>query len=116
MNQRDLVLLNLKRNDLDYLIRAREALNCADECLKKKDITFAKQLINEFVFCDNIKSRISSTDELKLIVILLSEFYTRDDPSRLALFFHIFEIGKNSRKFVLLKFIIVAIYIESKTV
>lgn len=56
---------------------------------------------------------LNSTQELQLTCILLSEFFTRDDPTRLALFFHVFghEVSKSSRKFVLLKFIITAIAI-----
>ena len=103
-----MILLNLKRNDLDYYTKAREALINADEALKRKDTGFARQLINDFVFSSHL---LNSTQELQLICILLNDFFNRDDASKLGLFFNIFEIGKNSRKFVLLKFIITAIAI-----
>jgi hypothetical protein len=115
MNPRELLLLTLRRNENDYNLRAREALANADEALRIQDVNFARILINEFVF-DTKASRLTSTQELQLVVILLTDFFMRDDPARLALFFNIFEIGKNSRKSVLLKFIITAIGIQSKPV
>lgn len=111
MISKDMILLNLKRNDLDYSTRAREALLNADEALKRKDGIFVRQLINDFVFPS--QHMLNSTQELQLICILLNDFFTRDDPSKLAMFFHIFEIGKNSRKFILLKFILTAIAVKN---
>lgn len=57
--------------------------------------------------------RISSFQELQLVVILLNEIFAADDPSKPFLFFNIFEPGKNSRKYLLLKFILTAIAIKS---
>lgn len=113
MLQKDMILINLKRNDLDYYVKAREALLNADEAIKRKDVVFARQLINDFVFSAHL---LNSTQELQLICILLNDFFTRDDPNKLGLFFNVFEIGKNSRKFVLLKFIITAIAIGNSPV
>lgn len=112
MIPKEMILLNLKRNDLDYYLKAREALKNADEALKTKDFAFAKQLI-EIVFPSH---SLNSTQELQLTCILLTDFFTRDDPTRLSLFFNVFEVGKNSRKFVLLKFIITAIAVGNAPV
>lgn len=113
MNPRELILINLKRHDLDYTTRVREALIHADDALRKKDVVFARQIISEIVFMDNKASRLNSTQELQFIVVLLTDFFIRDDPTKLALFFNIFEVGKNSRKFILIKFIIISIAIQN---
>lgn len=113
MIPKDMILLNLKRNDLDYYVKAREALLNADEALKRKDNAFARQLIDNFVFPSH---SLNSSQELQLMCILLTDFFTRDDPTRLNLFFNVFEVGKNSRKFVLLKFIITAIAVGNVAV
>lgn len=112
LNSRELLLLNLKRNDIEYSVKAREALLNAEDALRKKDIMFARQLIEQFVFFENQKLCRTQDYQLQLVVLLLNDFFTRDDPARLALFFNIFEIGKNSRKAVLLKFILTAIAID----
>lgn len=111
MIPKDMMLLNLKRTDIDYSIKAREALMNADEALKRKDNAFARSLI-EVIF----PSHFNSSQELQLLTILLTDFFNRDDPSRLNLFFNVFEVGKNSRKFVLLKFIITAIAVGNAAV
>lgn len=48
-------------------------------------------------------------------MILLNEIFAVDDPSKPFLFFNIFEPGKNSRKYLLLKFILTAISIKSSS-
>ncbi|CAG9807970.1 unnamed protein product [Chironomus riparius] len=113
MNPRELILINLKRQDLDYAVKVREALIHADDALRKKDIVFGRQIISEIIFMDNKTSRLNRTQELQLIVALLTDFFTRDDPTRLGLFFNIFEVGKNSRKFILIKFIIISIALQN---
>lgn len=52
------------------------------------------------------------------MVVLLSDFFVADhaDPSKIAFFFNIFELGKHSRKFVLLKFILTGVAIQSSAV
>lgn len=74
MNPRELLMINLRRQDLDYQTRAREALIHAEEALRKKDVQFAKQLTNEFVFCEKSKpsGRFNNTTEIQLVVILLT--------------------------------------------
>lgn len=37
MNQKDLLMLNLRRQDLDYQMKAREALIHVEDSLRKKD-------------------------------------------------------------------------------
>lgn len=113
MNQRELILMNLKRHDLEYATKVREALMHAGDALRMKDVVFGRQIISEIVFMDNKASRLNSTQELQLIVVLLTEFFTRDDLTRLPLLFNIFEVGKNSRKFVLIKFIIISIALQN---
>lgn len=56
---------------------------------------------------------ISSFQELQLVVILLNDIFAVDDASKPFLFFTIFEPGKNSRKYLLLKFILTAIAMKS---
>lgn len=71
------------------------------------------------MFCEKTKSgRINSTQETQLMVVLLSDFFVADhaDPSKIAFFFNIFELGKHSRKFVLLKFILLGVAIQSSAV
>lgn len=102
----------LSSTKVDYAARIREALVRADDALRKKDIVFARQIINEMIFQENT-ARLNSTQELTLITILLGEFFVRDDPTNLPLFFNIFEVGKNSRKFILIKFIMLSIGIQS---
>lgn len=73
--------------------------------------------MNEFVFCEKTKAgRINTTQEALLVVVLLSDYFIKDDPSKIPLFFSIFEHGKNSRKFLLLKFILTGIAIQSSPV
>lgn len=38
MNQRDILLMSLRRQDLDYQMRAREALVHVEDALRKKDL------------------------------------------------------------------------------
>lgn len=38
MNPRDILLKNLRRQDLDYQMRAREALIHVEDVLRKKDL------------------------------------------------------------------------------
>ncbi|KAG5675519.1 hypothetical protein PVAND_005415 [Polypedilum vanderplanki] len=111
MNPRELLLLKLRRSELEFTVRVREALVNVEDALRIKDINFARLLINEFVF----DCRLTSTQELQLVVILLTDFFMHDDQTRLSLFFNIFEIGKNSRRSVLLKLIISALGIQSKS-
>lgn len=49
------------------------------------------------------------------MLVLLSEFFTNEDPAKILFFFQLFE-AKNSRKFLLLKFILTAIGIQSTVV
>lgn len=112
MNPRELILINLKRH-LDYPTKVREALIHAGDALRKKDVVFGRQIISEIVFMDNKASRLNNTQELQLIVVLLTDFFIKDDLTRLPLLFNIFEVGKNSRKFVLIKFIIIAIALQN---
>lgn len=116
MNPRDNLLKSLRRPDLDYQVRVREALVHVEDALRKKEIAFAKQLLSEFVFYEKTKSgRLNTTQETQLVVVLLSDFFSEfmDDPSKVIFFFNIFEPGKNSRKFLLLKFILTGIAIQS---
>lgn len=112
-----------KMNDMDYTVKAREALLLVEDALRKKDLQLSKQLLSEFVFCEKPKGaiRLNSTQETQLVVILLSDFFTLEaDATRIPstqLFFNIFEPIKNSRKeFLLLKFILIAIAIQSPVV
>lgn len=110
-----------KMNDIDYTVKAREALLLVEDALRKKDLQLSKQLLSEFVFCEKSKpGRLNSTQETQLVVILLSDFFTIEaDATRIPsaqLFFNIFEPGKNSRKFLLLKFILIAIAVQSPVV
>lgn len=43
----------------------------------------------------------------------MTEFFAKDDASKFPFFFNLFEPGKNSRKFLLLKFILTGIAIQS---
>lgn len=71
----------------------------------------------EFVFCEKTKSgRINTTQETQLVVVLLTDFFAKDDPSKFPFFYNIFEPGKNSRKLLLLKLILTAIAIQSSAV
>lgn len=117
MNPRDLLLLSLRRQDLDYQVRAREALAQAEESLKTNEIQFAKLLIAEFIFNERAKSgqRLNSTQEIALVLVII-EMFTKDDPSKLTLFYNLFEPGKSSRKYALLKLIITAIAADSPAV
>ena len=73
--------------------------------------------MNEFVFCEKTKNgRINTTQETLLVVVLLSDHFIKDDPSKIPFFFQVFELGKNSRKFLLLKFILTGIAIQSRPV
>ena len=117
MNSRDHMIMALRRQEMDYQKQAREALLLVDEALRSKDVQSAKQLLSEFVFCEKAKSgRINSTQEAQLIVTLLSDFFAKDDPHKIPLFFNIFEPGKSSRKLLLLKFILTAIAVKSSAV
>lgn len=117
MNPRDQMLMILRRQELDYQMQAREALIRVEEALRNKDINSAKILTSEFVFCEKTKlGRLNSIQEAQLTVLLLSEFFAKDDPNKIPFFFNIFEPGKNSRKFLLLKFILTAIAIERSAV
>lgn len=136
MNPRETLLISLRRPDLDYQIRAREALLHVEDALRKKEqpvrwkysriskihstlFQYAKQLLSEFVFFEKTKSgRLTTTQETQLVVVLLSEFFAEfmDDPNKRFFFFNIFEPGKNSRKFLLLKFILTGIAIQSAPV
>lgn len=120
MNSRDHAIISLRRQDMDYQKQAREALLHVEDVLKSnncKDIHTAKQLLSEFVFLEKTKAgRVSSTQEAQLTVILLSEFFSKDDPNKIPFFFNIFEPGKSSRKLLLLKFILTAIAIQSSAV
>jgi hypothetical protein len=72
--------------------------------------------MNEFVFCEKTKSgRINTAQEALLIVVLQSDYFIKDDPSKIPLFFQIFELSKNSRKFLLLKFILIGIAVQSRS-
>lgn len=66
------------------------------------------------MFCEKSKStKINTTQEIQLLVILLTDFFAKDDASKFPFFFNLFEPGKNSRKFLLLKFILTGIAIQS---
>lgn len=111
-------MVSLRRQDMDYQKQAREALLHVEDVLRNncKDQT-TKQIMSEFVFCEKTKSgRLSSTQEAQLTVVLLSDFFSKDDPNKIPFFFSVFEPGKGSRKSLLLKFILTAIAIQSSAV
>lgn len=117
MNPRDNVILNLRRQDMDYQKQIREALLNV-EALIGKDCMSAGKLLNEFVFCEKNKPArsINSTQEAQLTVVLLSDYFVKDDPNKIPFFFKIFDPAKPSRKSLLLKFILTAIAINSSAV
>lgn len=110
----------LRRPNIDYTVKVKEALLHVEDALRKKDLSLSKQLLCEFVFCEKSKCRLNSSQETQLVVILLSDFFTIEaDATRIPstqLFFNIFEPGKNSRKFLLLKFVLISIAVQSPVV
>jgi Domain of unknown function (DUF4507) len=116
MNQKDLLFISLRRPDLDYQMKAREALIHAEDGIKKKDHLFTKQLLSEFIFLEKNKKFLNSTQEIQLVVLLLSEVFVKDDAYKFPFFMILFEPGKKQRQTLLLKLILTAIATQSGTV
>lgn len=84
-----------------------------------KHFQYTKQLLTEFVFCEKGKpGRLNPTQEIQLVVLLLSDFFVKDDEefSKFPFFIMLFEPGKKARQSLLLKFILTAIAIQSPAV
>jgi len=113
--------MSLKRPELEYMVRAKEALIHAQEAHIRNEVAYSRQLINDFIFSDkNNQIRLTATQEIELVLIII-DLFRIDDAGRLPFFFTIFCDIKNkssmsSRKNVLLKLILTAIALPSPSV